>query len=195
MQSDISASNIVELHLHRTQIWHVTSPSVACTGFLELVERNHLANFCLWHEEDVARRDDLGAERIRQAKRCIDGFNQQRNDYVEAMDQYLFKALNPKLNGCPFHSETPGMMIDRLSILSLKAFHMMEESIRSDATPDHKSRCKEKLIVIQIQLQDLSTAFSDLLDQVEKGIRTYRIYFQFKMYNDRQLNPELRDSE
>jgi hypothetical protein len=36
-------------------------------------------NFDLWHQEDIARRDDLGPERVRQAKRAIDRCNQSRN--------------------------------------------------------------------------------------------------------------------
>jgi hypothetical protein len=76
--------------------------------------------FDLWHEEDIARRDDLPAERIRMAKRTIDRINQRRNDFIELIDSELQDFLNPAQSGCPQHSETPGMIIDRLSILALK---------------------------------------------------------------------------
>ena len=50
------------------------------------------------------------------------------------MDQAVAAELQPRESGCPRNSETPGMMIDRLSILALKEFHMHEESIRADAS-------------------------------------------------------------
>lgn len=192
MQSDIDVSKIIHMQQDRTALWHEIAPSCSAREFLGLMEQNHLSNFLLWHEEDVARRDDLGAERIRQAKRRIDQFNQQRNDVVEAMDQHLFKTLNPKLTGCPFNSETPGAMIDRLSILSLKKFHMREETLRTDASAEHRRICTQRLQTIRTQLQDLGAALSDLLLEIQAGTRSFRVYYQFKMYNDRTLNPELR---
>ena len=175
-----------------TRIWHQVEPSVSAEGFLAMVQQNHRENFLLWHEEDIARRNDLGAERVLQAKRAIDKFNQQRNDIVEKMDLWLVKEFKPSESGCPFNSETPGMMIDRLSILALKEYHMHEEVMRTDATNEHKAKCAGKLNVIRRQISDLSAALDDLLQQVSAGTRSFRVYFQFKMYNDAELNPQLR---
>ncbi len=186
---------ITALQRDRTVDWHQVDPAAAeaADGQLDvLVERNHLENFCLWHEEDIARRDDLGAERVRQAKRAIDGHNQRRNDLIEKMDQAFVASLQPAESGCSFNSETPGMMIDRLSILALKEFHMNEEVERADASEDHRSRCESKLVVIRQQIADLSNALTELLDQVAAGTRSFRVYYQFKMYNDAELNPQLR---
>ena len=83
-------------------------------------------------------------------------------------------------------------MIDRLSILALKEYHMQEEVDRTDATEAHRQKCGTKLEVIQRQIQDLSTALTELLEEIESGHRSFRVYFQFKMYNDTELNPELR---
>lgn len=188
----MNTHEITTLQKECTVRWHMVPPASERTGLAGLVEKNHLENFSLWHEEDIARRDDLGAERIRQAKRAIDRFNQKRNDFVESMDRWLVEELKPRTSGCPFNSETPGMMIDRLSILSLKEFHMGEEATRADATDDHRQRCSGKLMVIRQQIQDLSQALTDLLLQVRSGTRSFRVYYQFKMYNDSQLNPELR---
>ena len=175
-----------------TRLWHQQDPSITGDGFFEMVQQNHLENFSLWHEEDIARRDDLGPERVMQAKRAIDRFNQRRNDLVEKMDQWLVRELRPTESGCPFNSETPGMMIDRLSILALKEFHMHEEVVRTDATTEHKTKCAGKLNVIRRQISDLSDALEDLLQQTAHGTRSFRVYFQFKMYNDAELNPQLR---
>jgi hypothetical protein len=186
-----SASEIAALQTFLTARWHQVTPHVEGDGFILLVQQNHLRNFQLWHEEDVARRDDLGFEAVYRAKRNIDRFNQERNNFVEEMDQAIVAALQPPASGCPRNSETPGMMIDRLSILALKEFHMHEETTREDASAEHRRRCGEKLARIRVQRGDLAGCLAELLDDVIAGRRTFSVYFQFKMYNDPALNPQL----
>jgi len=190
--SILTATETVLLQRDRTALWHDIDPQTSLAGFAGVVEENHLQNFCLWHEEDIARRDDLGAGRVQQAKRAIDSYNQRRNDLIEAMDRHLVAELKPARQGCRFNSETPGMMIDRLSILSLKEFHMAEETERTDASKDHRDRCLAKLPVIRRQIEDLATALTELCDEARDQTRSFRVYYQFKMYNDADLNPELR---
>jgi hypothetical protein len=185
------AQEIAARQTELTARWHQVAPIVASEGFFRLLEENHLRNFSLWHEEDVARRDDLGFERIYQAKRNIDRFNQERNNFAEEMDKAIVAALNPPVSGCPRNSETPGMMIDRLSILALKEFHMHEETVRPEATAAHKEKCAEKLARIRQQRADLTTCLADLFADVAAKRRTFSVYFQFKMYNDPALNPQL----
>jgi hypothetical protein len=188
----MNVQEILAAHAIWTADWHQAQPAATEAGLLALVRQNHFENFSLWHEEDIARRDDLGPERIRQAKRTIDRHNQRRNDLVEQIDRHFVQLLQPRDSGCPFNSETPGMMVDRLSILALKEYHMREETQRFDAPPEHRERCTTKLNVICRQIQDLSSALSDLLSEVQQGTRSFRVYFQFKMYNDTELNPQLR---
>lgn len=188
----MDVQTIVARQQQCTHQWHSDEPAAHGDGFLATVEQNHLENFCLWHEEDIARRDDLGAPRVLQAKRTIDGHNQRRNDLVEKLDLWLVRELKPVESGCSFNSETPGMMIDRLSILALKEYHMNEEVQRTDATAEHRSKCMTKLNVIRQQITDLARALDDLLVQVQQRTRSFRVYFQFKMYNDADLNPQLR---
>lgn len=171
--------------------WHEITPAADGEGFSRLVEENHLRNFLLWHEEDVARRDDLGFERVYQAKRAIDGYNQQRNNFIEEMDKVLVADLQPAESGCPRNSETPGMIIDRLSILALKEFHMREETERAEASEEHRGNCRAKLARIILQRGDLTQSLTELLDDVAGGRRTFGVYYQFKMYNDPALNPQL----
>jgi hypothetical protein len=186
-----SASEIAALQSTLTQQWHQTAPRAEGTAFLRLAQENHLRNFQLWHEEDVARRDDLGFEAVYRAKRNIDRFNQERNNFVEEMDQAIVAALHPPTSGCPKNSETPGMMIDRLSILALKEFHMEEETLRADASVEHRQKCGAKLARIRTQRSDLTECLADLLADVAARKRTFSVYFQFKMYNDPTLNPQL----
>ena len=186
-----SAPEIAQLQSTLTACWHENAPAAGGEGFLRLVQENHLRNFQLWHEEDVARRDDLGFEAVYKAKRAIDRYNQERNNFIEEMDKAIVATLQPPASGCPRNSETPGMMIDRLSILALKEYHMHEETVRPDASPEHKAKCGEKLARIRVQRTDLSACVAELLDDVVARRRTFSVYFQFKMYNDPSLNPQL----
>lgn len=186
-----SAPEVATLQTVLTARWHEVAAAVTAAGWLRLVEENHLRNFQLWHEEDVARRDDLGFEAVYRAKRHIDRYNQERNNFIEEMDKTIVAALQPPIDGCPRNSETPGMMIDRLSILALKEFHMQEEAVRADASPQHREKCSEKLARIRVQRADLSHCLGELLADVAARRRTFSVYFQFKMYNDPSLNPQL----
>ncbi len=179
LQSDLTAS------------WHQVDPAASGRDFPNLVQENHLRNFQLWHEEDIARRDDLGSERVHQAKRAIDRYNQERNNFIEEMDKVLVAELKPLESGVPRNSETPGMIIDRLSILALKEFHMWEETVREDASEEHRANCSAKLARIRLQRGDLTQSLAELLEEVAAGRRTFGVYYQFKMYNDPALNPQL----
>lgn len=186
-----SATEIAALQTDLTAQWHRSSPQATGDAFILLVQQNHLRNFQLWHEEDVARRDDLGFEAVYRAKRNIDRFNQERNNFIEEMDKVLVATLQPPTSGCPRNSETPGMMFDRLSILALKEYHMHEETVRADASPEHRAKCSEKLARIRTQRSDLTQCATELVAEVIARRRTFSVYFQFKMYNDPALNPQL----
>ena len=81
--------------------------------------------------------------------------------------------------------------MDRLSILSLKIFHMRAEATRGDATDAHRTSCGEKLARLTLQRADLSRCLDTLLARAAEGRAFWRIYRQFKMYNDPTLNPYL----
>lgn len=186
------AKQIVALHQASLLDWKQNPVVLKHEHFLRLVEQNHAFNFELWQAEDRARRDDLGYEFVYRAKRQIDQYNQQRNNYMEKMDAWLFEALAPaQPDLCPVHSETPGMMIDRLSILALKSYHMRVQTARQDVDEAHRQSCLVKLHVIDQQKLQLQACLQILLDEVQTCQRTFRVYHQFKMYNDPTLNPEL----
>lgn len=180
-----------------TDRWHKTPCDVtASDALMKLVEENHKRNFTLWHHEDDARREDKGFEFVYHAKRAIDQNNQQRNDFIEKMDKLLFGLLGDRFgDGIPMNSETPGSIIDRLSIMALKEFHMQEEVDRTDASSEHIEKCRFKLGVILQQIKDLRSALTELVEACQNGTRGFRVYFQFKMYNDPELNPALYKKE
>lgn len=190
--STIDVLKIVNLHEKAILCWKSSALYDCFEGFLKLVEENHAFNYQLWHAEDRARRDDMGFEYVYHAKREIDACNQQRNNRMEAMDEWLYMHLKPSADpACPVHSETPGMMIDRLSILALKIYHMNIQATRQDADELHRETCRFKLQVLLNQHQQLMECLTEFLTLTEEKTRTFRVYHQFKMYNDPNLNPEL----
>jgi hypothetical protein len=187
----LDVAQVLALHERKTEEWHRAPFAPSATGLSGLIEDEHHCNFELWHEEDRARREDKGFEFVYRAKRNIDRWNQRRNDCIERIDTWLAERAPAFAEGTPMNSETPGMIIDRLSILALKEYHMAEEADREGAPQAQRARCREKLAVIRRQRADLARALADLLAEVARGTRGFRVYYQFKMYNDPALNPEI----
>ena len=172
--------------------WKSSGVQTQEQGIMQAVEANHAYNYQLWHAEDRARRQDMGDAFIVKAKREIDACNQKRNNQMEHIDQFMIQELQPAPHyTCKVHSETPGMMIDRLSILALKIYHMKEQTLRQDVEPSHLQQCQIKFNQLCIQQQQLASCLHELLREVKEKTRTFRVYQQHKMYNDPQLNPEL----
>lgn len=192
MLQPIEPSRITALHKECIIQWKAVGVTLQQQDFFQFVEENHAFNYQLWHAEDRARRDDMGFEFVYHAKREIDHCNQQRNNRMESMDEWLYKNLQPAApEACQVNSESPGMMIDRLSILSLKAYHMALQVERQDVNDEHRQTCARKLATIHQQLAQLSQCLEEFLRDVQTKMRTFRVYHQFKMYNDPTLNPEL----
>jgi len=162
--------------------------------WLELVMRQHRANFDLWHIEDEARSPVASDSDLAAVKRRIDQTNQVRNDLVEVLDRLILKWLemrglpNP---GAALHSETPGLIIDRLSILSLKIYHTREETGRRHAPAGHVARNRERLAILEKQRRDLAGCLNELWREIMAGARRFEVYHQLKMYNDPALNPAI----
>ncbi len=149
----------------------------------------HHANFRLWNLEDEARRRDVGDDYIADIKRRIDRTNQLRNDLVERLDEALLASLaGVDAAAGEQHSETAGMIIDRLSILALKIHHMRRNAARRDDT-ELAAQCADRLAVLEAQRADLIRCLEKLLADCRAGRRYFKLYRQFKAYNDPRLNP------
>lgn len=184
-------------HLQHQMVlrWHGQPVDNPCEGFEWLVCRQHGFNFLLWHEEDIARSPDVGDAKIAQVKRAIDRYNQQRNDGIEKLDDWITDDLANReiapVVGAGLNTETPGSVIDRLSILSLRIYHLEEQTQRRDATAEHVQGVRQKLAVARLQHADLSQSLRELLDDIYAGRKRHRTYRALKMYNDPALNPYL----
>jgi Protein of unknown function (DUF4254) len=186
----LNANHIVILQDQSTVYGHdpATPAPIATSSFDQLILDQHRANFDLWHCEDKARDPHAPDAAIVRFKREIDRLNQLRNNLAEQIDIALL-ALTPENITAPLHSESPGLIIDRLSILALKIFHTKEQLHRS--TIEHQDRNHRRLLVLNEQRTDLANCLTDLWDDVISGHRRFKLYRQLKMYNDPSLNPVL----
>ena len=171
--------------------WHGEQSAPPLNAVEDLVAREHRANFDLWHEEDRARDPAASDAEIVAIKHAIDRLNQQRNDLIEAIDVWLLERCGEQAASAPMHSETPGMMLDRLSILALKLFHTRLEAERGSATVEHRARNVERAKLLTSQRSDLIGCGAQLLAEVRRGTRRFKLYRQLKMYNDPELNPSI----
>lgn len=210
-----SAKVIVELQDERTRTWHLEDAEpggavglklgddeIAALGpaaqslatALSLVVRQHRANFDLWHIEDEARAPGATDAQLAAVKRRIDTTNQLRNDLTEEVDRALLSWLaerNLPNQAAPLNSESPGLIVDRLSILALKIYHTRLEAARADAPQGHAQRNRERLLILEEQRADLAGCLDALWSETLAGTRRFKLYRQLKMYNDPGLNPAI----
>lgn len=146
-----------------------------------------------WHMEDLIRDPDIDPAEGMTLKHRIDSSNQARTDLVELIDSYFlqqFVDVEP-LPEATINTETPAWAVDRLSILSLKIWHMREQAERTDASAEHRDRCAAKLAVLREQKADLCGALDRLLQDLAEGRKRMKLYKQMKLYNDPGTNPVL----
>lgn len=146
-----------------------------------------------WHLEDIIRVPDINPVEALKIKRRIDKSNQDRTDMVEKLDDYFleqFKTVKYQ-PGTRINSETPAWLLDRMSILMLKIYHMKEQTERKDANQEHLKSTNAKLAVLMEQKADMQAAFDELIEDIGNGKRRFKVYRQMKMYNDASLNPML----
>jgi hypothetical protein len=146
-----------------------------------------------WHYEDIIRDPKIDPVAALDLKRKIDASNQVRTDMVEFIDSYFMQKYQNIVvkSDAKINTESPAWAIDRLSILSLKIYHMNEEATRSDASEAHRAQCQVKLNVLLDQKSDMFNSIDQLLFDYENGDKFMKVYKQMKMYNDESLNPIL----
>jgi hypothetical protein len=184
---------------------HAPLANPAQVALWEAIGRNHFFNSKLWAEEDLARRTTVADADIALNKRAIDRYNQARNDATERVDELLLMALglvdqasaqtdmpvSTVPEGARLNSETAGSIMDRMSIMALKIHAMAWQTKRTDVDDAHRSSSQIKLARLQQQRGDLGRCLDALLAEAQAGRAYFKVYRQFKMYNDPRFNPAL----
>jgi hypothetical protein len=201
------SSDVLALHdaLLSRPDWPQQAPPATDVALWHWLQTNHHHNSLLWAEEDLARRTTVADAEIAANKRAIDGHNQARNDATERVDEILLVALglvdaesartdaplSRVPEGARLNSETAGSMIDRLSIMALKAKAMRAQTERVDVDEAHRAASRVKLDRLLQQRDDLGACLDALLADSAAGRAYFKVYRQFKMYNDARFNPVL----
>lgn len=184
--------SIDDYHRHDNVDTVVSNPFPA-GAFENLLYAKNWIDTVQWHLEDIIRLPDINPEEGIRLKRRIDKSNQDRTDLVEKIDDFFlvaFRNVSP-LPGARINSETPAWLLDRMSILMLKIYHMTEQTERTDASDEHLQKCRQKLSILLEQKTDMKLAFDEMMEDIGNGVRRFKVYRQMKMYNDESLNPVL----
>jgi uncharacterized protein DUF4254 len=204
------------IRLHDANLAAAGAPPIAAVGALpqtsdksrllwHWIATNHFYNSSLWAEEDLARRTTVSDTDIAQNKRAIDRFNQARNDATERIDEILLTELglvdaasaqtDAPMSKAPanarLNSETAGSIIDRMSIMALKIHAMRTQTLRTDVDNAHRIGSQVKLDKLLQQRSDLGRCLDELIADTQAGKAYFKVYRQFKMYNDPRFNPAL----
>lgn len=193
----LNANEIIQIFQQSIKDWHkneaIHANPYQDKTFAHLIYHKNQIDSEQWNLEDIIRIPDLIVEKFIATKREIDRLNQIRTDAVEKLDDLFYQEYQQisRRENARMNSETPAWLIDRMSILELKIYHMQEQTEREDADNTHITSCQNKLSVLLEQRKDLSTCLDELIDDLQQGKKYMKVYRQMKMYNDKNLNPSL----
>ncbi|WAC91691.1 DUF4254 domain-containing protein [Mycobacterium sp. Aquia_213] len=156
-------------------LWHSEEPADSSDrgGIAAKALHLHALNFALWHHEDAVRRPGADDHEVARRKRCIDDVNARRNGAIEEVDATLLDRVDLSPNA-PLHTETPGTIVDRLSVLALRIVH----TNRADQPG-------ARLAVLDEQYDDLVGGLEQLLAGMRAGEIRFKLYRQFKSASQR----------
>jgi len=176
----------VEGHVGDWETAVAAVPAQQPEGWAAVTERLQLINTFQWHEEDRSR-DHGATDQVQAAvKRSIDASNRRRVRTVDRLDDMIHAGLaragviDPR---APLNSESPGSIIDRLSVLALKIHHVAEAR---DALPAGHERqaMEERLDGLVEQRDDLGGCLDTLLAGIRAGKVGLKLYRQVKVYRE-----------
>jgi hypothetical protein len=153
----------------------------------KLIYRLIKTNKTLWDLEDSARLFELGDSHVAEAKKDIDIYNQQRNDLIREIDALLYERFNVSRAGKEsFYSESPGMIIDRLSIIFIK-LSVVRRLIPLIEKADLKSEYLEKEKLLLSQIENIGNFLDLYIERLIKKEVFFEIQQAVKIYNDKRV--------
>ena len=160
-------------------------PDVEVAAVMDPILALHRNNTLQWDREDDAREDGAGDAMVAAAKRDIDQLNSTRHGFIEAIDRAIVCTIDPR-DGAPLVTESPGMAIDRLSVLVIRL--ASTEARAASGTAD-ASLYAERLPRLRRQLSGLEEAIATLFDDLATGARRFLPQESLKLYGPDRSGP------
>lgn len=145
-------------------------------------------NYEIWNLEDKVRNSSCSFEEISETKKKIDSCNQLRNDTIRKLDlnfSYLFSNEASSLS--QFVSESPAILIDRLSIIFIRK-HMISKilgCIENDNILFKSYERKHQLVSEQMEF--LGKYFDIFIFGLKDKKTFFKVFNPVKIYNDSRI--------
>jgi hypothetical protein len=148
-------------------------PSVppALSGLVAELARVNLRQ---WDLEDTTRDLQAGDGVVAGAKRAIDGLNLTRHGLVHEIDAAIAAELDMPATAT-LATESPGMVVDRLSVLVIRR-------ARTASASSRVSEYLDRLPALDAQLTALVTALDGYLEELRAGTRRFIVHDPLKLY-------------
>lgn len=173
---DLHAARVAEFHDAVLAGWAASGappPARFDDGVWHWIERNHVCNALLWLEEERAHRAGASDAEVAACKRHIDRHQQARHEASGLLDASLLELFDAgcAAPGTRLHSETPGAIIDRLSMLALQICHLQRAAADTPA-----ARLDPQLKRRSAQRRDLCECLDRLLSELADGTACVHVY-------------------
>ena len=161
-------------------------PDDDLTAVLDPIVALHRGNAMQWDREDDARQERADDAMVAAAKRDIDRMNGARHGFIEAIDRAILHAIDPP-ERAPLVTESPGMAIDRLSVLVIR---LASTEARTASGSADAGIYAERLPRLRSQLSALEEAIATLFDDLATGTRRFLAYESLKLYGSDDSGPD-----
>jgi hypothetical protein len=142
--------------------------------WLTLVRELAQSNLAQWELEDVTRDPSASDEVVANAKRGIDRLNIGRHRLVAQIDALIVAGLEQNAD-VPLATESPGMVLDRMSVLIIRR-------VRTKSAAASQQNYSERLPELEARIDALSSAFDSYIAELQAGTRQFLPYEHFKLY-------------
>ncbi|HWD52654.1 MAG TPA: DUF4254 domain-containing protein [Acidimicrobiales bacterium] len=173
-----SASTILHALLHPPEM---SAGNLSTDGPGEIIDpilALHRSNAEQWGREDDVRKHLGNDGLVAAAKRDIDRLNHARHAHIETIDRAILEVIEPGREA-PLVTESPGMAIDRLSILVIRL--ASTEAGAASGGNDAGPLCA-RVPRLQAQLDALEEAIATLLCDLATGTRQFTAHESLKLY-------------
>ena len=173
-----SASAILEALLHPLEMSGGNPPDEGPREVIGPILALHRSNAEQWDREDDVRKDHGDDALVAAAKRDIDRLNHARHAHIETIDRAVLDVIKPSCEA-PLVTESPGMAIDRLSILVIR---LVSTQAGAAAGGNDAGLLFARVPRLQSQLAALEEAIATLLCDLTNGTRRFIAHESLKLY-------------